>query len=105
MITFFEKLKQLLSLKQAESTTTQVGNTAVAAVTADNIHRLAHLLTLTDLDACTCHEAYELLDEYVDLVDNNEEAEALMPIVKHHLDRCPNCRGLYEDLLQALHDK
>jgi len=105
MTTFFEKLKQLLSIERAVSATNYAENTAVATVTANNIHRLAHLLTLTDLDACTCHEAYELLDEYVDLVDNNEEAEALMPIVKHHLDRCPNCRGLYEDLLQALQDK
>jgi hypothetical protein len=111
MTTFINKLRQLLQLrKRKQATTEREGGTATAVstgvatqtVTADNIHRLARLLELTGVDQYSCEETFELLDEYVDLVDNKAEAEALMPVVKQHLDKCPHCSHLFESLLRAL---
>lgn len=96
MTTLLHKLKLLLGL------TGKPAPSGAGVVTAVNIKRLAQQLHLTGLSQCSCEEAFELLDEYVDLVDNNAEAEALMPIVKHHIDKCPHCREAFEDLLHAL---
>lgn len=103
MTTFLDKLKQLLRLTiDSPPQPDMVSGTATAVVTETNIQRLARLLDLTDLTEYSCEETFELLDEYVDLVDNNAEAEVLMPVVKQHLDRCPHCREAFEDLLHAL---
>jgi hypothetical protein len=103
MTTFLDKLKQLLRLTtDRPPQPDMVSGTTTAVITQANIQRLAHLLALTDLTEYSCEETFELLDEYVDLVDNNAEAEILMPVVKQHLDRCPHCREAFEDLLHAL---
>lgn len=105
MTSFLNKLRQLLRVKK-EAATLASGTALVsqpgATVTAANIHRLTRLLSLTGVDEYSCEETYELLDEYVDLVDNKMEAAALMPIVKQHLDKCPRCRQAFADLLHAL---
>jgi hypothetical protein len=103
MTTFLDKLRQLLHIKKRERAVPgSARGTATVMVTADNIYRLARLLELTGVDQYSCEETFELLDEYVDLVDNRAEAEALMPVVKQHLDNCPHCRGMFEDLLHTL---
>jgi hypothetical protein len=44
-----------------------------------------------------------LLDEYTELAAVDEAAAmALMPLVKHHLDKCGHCRGNYELLLEII---
>ncbi len=53
-------------------------------------------------NAYSCEETFALLDEYVELVVTDEEAAALMPLVKNHLDMCPDCREGYEVLLRIL---
>jgi hypothetical protein len=105
MANIWDKLRQLFRAKKEATApfSLQNGSAApTATVTADNVHRLARLLQLTDLHEYSCAETFDLLDEYVDLVNNKQEAALLMPIVKQHLDRCPNCSALFEDLLHAL---
>ena len=53
-------------------------------------------------NAYSCEETFDLLDEYVELVVTDEEAAALMPLVKNHLEMCPDCRERYEILLRIL---
>ncbi len=53
-------------------------------------------------NAYSCEETFALLDEYVELIVTDEEAAALMPLVKNHLDMCPDCRERYEILLRIL---
>ena len=50
----------------------------------------------------TCEETSELLDEYVDLVDSEQDAAQIMPLVKAHLDACPGCQQRYEILLDIV---
>ncbi|MFO7538019.1 MAG: hypothetical protein R6X32_08155 [Chloroflexota bacterium] len=103
MTTFLDKLRQLLHIKKREQRLARNDKgKSTAVVTAENVQRLVRLLELTDIDECSCAETFDLLDEYVDLVDTNAEAAALMPLVKQHLDKCPHCQEMFETLLLAL---
>jgi hypothetical protein len=59
-------------------------------------------LEKTTEDAYCCDEVFALLDEYVELISDDEEAKQLMPLVKNHLEMCPDCRDEYEVLLHVL---
>ena len=72
------------------------------AISQDNLVELMHRLETTLDHAYSCEEAFALLDEYVEMVANTEEAERLMPLVKNHLDMCPDCRDEFEILLHIL---
>ena len=50
----------------------------------------------------TCQETFDLLDEYIDLTIDNEDAAKLMPLVKAHLDACPPCTTQYKILQRVL---
>jgi hypothetical protein len=49
-----------------------------------------------------CGDVYALLDQYAEADLRGEEAERLMPLVKHHLEMCTECREEYEALLKIL---
>ena len=76
--------------------------TAVPAMNQQHLVDLMHRLEKTMEGAYSCEEAYALLDEYVELVADDEEAKRLMPLVKNHLDMCPDCRDEFELLLHVL---
>ncbi len=50
----------------------------------------------------TCEETFDLLDEYVEMINSDQDAAQLMPLVKAHLDKCPGCSQNYEVLLNIL---
>ncbi|MCP5098765.1 MAG: zf-HC2 domain-containing protein [Chloroflexi bacterium] len=50
----------------------------------------------------TCDETFAMLDEYVELVTNQEEAQKLMPLVEAHLDACSGCKQKYKFLRAIL---
>ena len=64
--------------------------------------KLMHCLEMTMENACSCAEAFALLDEYTELVASDEQAQQLMPLVKNHMDICPDCREEFEVLLTIL---
>ena len=70
--------------------------------TQDHLVELMQRLETTMENVYSCDEAFALLDEYVEMVANKEEAEQLMPLVKNHLDLCPDCRDEFEVLLHIL---
>ncbi len=49
-----------------------------------------------------CDEAYAVLDQHVEAVASGADAGALLPLVKHHLDLCPDCCEEYEALLRVI---
>lgn len=49
-----------------------------------------------------CESTFDLLDQYTDLVAGGGDAEATMPLVKHHVEICPECREEYETLLAII---
>jgi len=49
-----------------------------------------------------CDEVYTKIDEYVEREVDKKDAAKLMPLVREHLDLCPECCEEYEDLLDIL---
>ena len=60
------------------------------------------MLDITHDDELSCGEVHELLDQYVELKLCGEDVDALMPLMKHHLEMCRECFEEYEALLAAL---
>ena len=66
------------------------------------IARLMRMIDMTQEVEYSCDEVYELIDQYTELVANGEDAEHMMPLIKHHLDMCIDCREEYEILLNIV---
>lgn len=52
----------------------------------------------------TCDEIYSKLDEYVDRQADKHDAAQLMPLIREHLDICPECCEEYETLLRVIEE-
>ena len=50
----------------------------------------------------TCDEIYKKIDEYVEREVDKKDAAQLMPLIREHLDTCPECCEEYEALLDVL---
>ena len=50
----------------------------------------------------TCKEIHAKLDEYVELEIKKEDASHIMPLIREHLDLCPECWEEYETLLDVV---
>ena len=72
-------------------------------VTDANIQKLMRILENTRDEEYSCEKTFELLDEYVETAVKSEaDAAAVMPLVKHHLDTCPDCHDRFEALFRIL---
>jgi hypothetical protein len=49
-----------------------------------------------------CSQVFARLDEYVEKELQGRDAARLMPLLREHLDLCPDCCEEYEALLRAL---
>jgi len=50
----------------------------------------------------SCKEINAKLDEYVELEVKKEDAAHIMPLIREHLDLCPECCDEYEALLDVV---
>ena len=55
-----------------------------------------------DHEEITCDELYEKLDQYVDREVGKKDAARIMPLMREHLDICPECCEEYETLLHVV---
>jgi hypothetical protein len=53
-------------------------------------------------EEASCDEIYAKIDEYVEKEVDKKDAAKLMPLVREHLDLCPDCCEEYEALLDVL---
>jgi hypothetical protein len=53
-------------------------------------------------DEISCGELFVKLDEYVEREVDKKDAAVLMPVIREHLDICPECCEEYEALLDVL---
>ena len=53
-------------------------------------------------EGCSCDEVFHHIDEYVEREVDKKDAQELMPLVREHLDLCPDCCEEYEALLDIL---
>ena len=56
-------------------------------------------------EEASCDEIYRKLDEYVEREVSQKDAAQLMPLIREHLDVCPECCEEYEALLNVLNEK
>ncbi|HEV2743798.1 MAG TPA: hypothetical protein VGV91_11615 [Rubrobacter sp.] len=49
-----------------------------------------------------CDECFEQSDRFAEAELSGSDARSLMPLVGDHLDRCADCRGMFEALIRAL---
>jgi hypothetical protein len=49
-----------------------------------------------------CDEIYARIDQYVEREVDKKDAAKLMPLIREHLDLCPDCCEEYEALLDVL---
>ncbi|MCK6585845.1 MAG: hypothetical protein L6Q49_22295 [Anaerolineales bacterium] len=71
---------------------------AVQNEASEKMQKMMTMLAHTEERELTCDEVYALLDEFVELAARGEDVSKLMPLVKHHLDMCPDCREEYKVL-------
>ena len=64
--------------------------------------KLLHVLESVQEEGCSCDEVFIKIDEYVEREVDKKDAEELMPLVREHLDLCPECCEEYEALLDIL---
>ncbi|MGH2606393.1 MAG: hypothetical protein ACRDG5_07350 [Anaerolineales bacterium] len=49
-----------------------------------------------------CSDVYRLLDQFAEAVLRGEEVSPWMPLIRAHLERCPDCRDEFEALMRIL---
>lgn len=59
-------------------------------------------LAMTEEHEISCDDVYSVLDQFAEAVSRGENVLLLMPLVRQHLDMCPDCRAEYEALLNML---
>ena len=63
---------------------------------------ILRVLDEVPVEEVSCAELYTKLDEYVEREVNKKDAAFLMPVIREHLDVCPECCEEYEALLDVL---
>src|SRR5574341_274798 len=67
-----------------------------------NMPMMLKMIAITDEKEIACDEVYALIDQFTEMAARGEDVSRLMPLVKKHLDLCPDCREDYEALLNIL---
>jgi len=79
------------------------GNNDIEPILNENILKaLMQQVEQTKEGMFTCEETFDLLDEYAELIDSDQDAAQLMPLVKAHLDMCPGCEQRFSILLNII---
>ena len=66
------------------------------------IKRLVRDVIKTLPDEIGCAECFRQLDHFVEMKLAGLDADAAMPLVRHHLELCKDCREEFEALLSVL---
>ena len=64
--------------------------------------KMLQSLAMTEEHQISCDEVYAVLDQFAEAVMRGENVLFFMPLVRQHLDMCPDCREEYETLLRML---
>ena len=94
--------KFLDSFRRLFQTQPEASGNAGTVVDEDSVTTLMRLIEKTNEGEYSCEETFDLLDEYVELAAAEEDVQTLMPLVKKHVDHCPDCGPRYEILLDIL---
>ena len=103
MSKFLDSLRQYFQRQpDPGGKTAYVSGNASEPVGEDTVSTLMRLIEQTNEGEYSCEETFDLLDEYVELIAADQDVEVLMPLVKKHVDHCPDCGPRSEILLDIL---
>lgn len=63
---------------------------------------MVQMVAMTVATEYSCADAYQLLDQFAEVVASGENVAALMPLVYRHLEMCQDCREEFEALLRVV---
>lgn len=95
-----EYLKVLLHLLKSNRAKSDGGPPSPRA--QEVLKAMLHKIGQTQEVELTCGEVFDLLDQYTEMIMNDEDVTQLMPLVKQHLEMCTDCREEFEALLKVL---
>ena len=95
-----ELLKQLLRWLRSNRAQSNGGPSTPEAREA--LKAMLQKIARTQEIELTCGEVFELLDQYAQIVAGGGDAAEIMPLVKQHLEMCPDCLEEFEALLRVL---
>jgi hypothetical protein len=72
------------------------------SITPDQAKKMLKMIESTQEEELSCDDVFELLDVYAEMAQHGEDMAKLLPLVKHHLEMCPDCREEYEALMRIL---
>ena len=64
--------------------------------------KFLNVLEKARADELSCDDLYSRLDEFVETQVKSNDAGKIMPLIREHLDMCPECCEEYEALLSVL---
>ena len=95
-----EWLKQLL--RRLKSNGAQSDGQPPSPQAQEILKAMLRKIARTQEIELTCGEVLDLLDQYTEMAMKGNDVAILMPLVKQHLEMCPDCREEFEALLRVL---
>ena len=68
----------------------------------DAVLGFLRVLENMETEEISCDELYQKLDQYVEREIDKKDAARLMPLMREHLNTCPDCCEEYEALLHVI---
>jgi hypothetical protein len=66
------------------------------------LEKLLRIVGYTQDVELSCDEVEKMLDQFAELAQRGEDVKEIMPLVKNHVDLCPECREEFEALMRIL---
>ncbi len=66
------------------------------------LEKLLQIIDYTQDIEVSCDEVDQILDQFTELIQRGENVQEIMPLVKNHVDLCPECREEFEALMRIL---
>jgi hypothetical protein len=92
---FNQLFQRLFGSKQKESLSVQ---NKTQDDKPEKMQKMMAMLSNTRDVELTCDDVFGILDQFVEMTARGEDISQLMPLVKHHLDMCPDCMEEYKVL-------
>ena len=70
--------------------------------TGNAMQKMLEMVGQTQESELSCDEVHALLDQFAEMIAHGEDTTSAMPLVKHHLDTCPDCREEFDALMRIL---
>ena len=68
----------------------------------DQMADLLNMLAKTEAHELACEDVFKVLAEFAEMNQRGKDVAEMMPLVKKHLELCPDCREEYEILMEVI---